>query len=183
MSKRAAVAHMGGPAAFLRRMIAALLLAAALPAAGVAQDAPPPPHDDVVSANPFLLLFEWFNAEWEHRVQDNVTLGLTASYFSFDDVDYTTGSVLVRFYPQERAPSGFYLGTRAGLHRVAEDNSFFDPQEETAFGLGLDVGYTWLFGSRRNFALSLGAGVTRLFTDVGDTFLPSIRLVNVGWAF
>ncbi len=165
-------------------LLAAAMLMAVLPGAARAQGTSTvPPHDDVISANPFLLLFEWFNVEWEHRVADNRTIGVSGTHFSASDVNYTTGSLLLRVYPQERAPGGFFLGAKAGVHHVAEDDSFFSPDEEVAFGFGLDVGYTWMFGSEQDFVLSLGAGVTRLFTDVGDAFLPSIRLVNVGWAF
>ncbi len=152
------------------------------PSAASAQETPPP-NGDVISANPFLLLFEWFNAEWEHRLAPNRTVGISGSHFSANDVSYTTSSLLLRVYPQERAPGGMFLGARAGGHYIAEDDSFFDPDEDFAFGFGIEVGYTWIFGSEQDFVLSMGAGVTRLFTDVGDTFIPNVRLVNVGWAF
>jgi hypothetical protein len=54
------------------------------------------------------------------------------------------------------------------------------------FGLGFELGYTWLFGSRRNFAVSTGAGATRLFGgDIAGASLtiPTLRLFNVGVAF
>ena len=38
----------------------------------------------------------------------------------------------------------------------------------------------------RNFALGLGIGASRLFGgDLEDTsaYLPTVRLINVGWAF
>jgi hypothetical protein len=142
-------------------------------------------HDDVITANPFLLLFEWFNAEWEHRTAPNLTAGLAASYFSVDDGQgaYSGLAAFLRVFPQERAPGGFFLGGRLGGHRV---DRTFDSYDRFALGLGIEMGYTWLLGSQENFVLSLGAGVTRLFSDAdarGEDFLPGIRVVNVGWAF
>ena len=55
-----------------------------------------------------------------------------------------------------------------------------------ALGLGFEVGYTWLLGSRRNVAFSLGAGLTRIVAgDIldGPSVLPTVRLLNVGIAF
>lgn len=139
-------------------------------------------HDDVITANPFLLLFEWFNVEWEHRAAPNRTAGLAASYFSVDDGrdSYTSVAAFLRIFPQERAPSRFFMGGRVGVHRI---NLSFDDDDEWALGFGIEMGYTWLLGSEENFVLSLGAGLTRLFSDRGDNFIPGIRVVNVGWAF
>lgn len=139
-----------------------------------------PPHDNAITANPFLLLFEWFNAEWEHRIGPDKTIGVSVAHFSLDDGGdvYNSLSGLFRVFPQERAPSGFFLGGRLGFHRVDVET-----QDESALGIGIEVGYTWLLGSEQTWVVSLGAGVTRLFSDAGEGVLPGIRLVNVGWAF
>lgn len=153
----------------------------ALPATSSAQAEASPPGN-AISANPFLLLFEWFNAEWEHRLAPNASLGVSAARFSVNDgADvYTSLNGLARLYPQERAPSGFFVGGRLGVHRLDLDTI---GEGESAFGIGIEVGYTWLLGSNQNYVVSLGLGVTRLFADEGESALPGLRLVNVGWAF
>lgn len=167
------------------RVFAAVLALACLVGAPMtvrAQASEAPVHEDVITANPFLLLFEWFNVEWEHRAAPNRTAGVAASYFSVDDGrdSYSSLAAFLRIFPQERAPSGFFMGGRVGGHRV---NLTFDDDDPFALGIGIEMGYTWLLGSEENFVLSLGAGVTRLFSDAGDNFIPGIRVVNVGWAF
>lgn len=143
----------------------------------------PVPHDQILSANPFGLLFEWFNADYERKVGEQSTLGVAGSLISFDEgsEDYYSVNVLYRFYPQEAALSGFYFGPRVGYYHVDDEDD-----EANAFGFGLELGYNWLLGSRRNFAVSIGVGATRLFGgDLGDdsVTIPTVRLVNIGWAF
>ena len=127
----------------------------------------------------------------EHRI------GIAASYSSFeddeDDLDaakskYLSGYLIYRYYPSAKAPSGFYFGSRLGMTSVELEYLDGSPTETgTAFGFGLDVGYTWLLGDNQNFAISVGVGATRLFGgDLEDDqvgFLPIIRLVNIGVAF
>jgi hypothetical protein len=89
-----------------------------------------------------------------------------------------------RFYPQGAALSGFYIGGRLAYHRV--DDDFDDDDEGNAFGVGFDLGYTWLLGADRNFYIGLGIGATRLFggdIDGDRVVIPSIRLINIGFAF
>ena len=86
-----------------------------------------------------------------------------------------------RYYPQAAALTGFYLGARGGVHRVSDDRD-----AGTAFGLGFEIGYAWLFGAKRNFAVSLGGGVTRLFggdLEGASVVVPTLRVVNIGWSF
>jgi hypothetical protein len=156
-----------------------------------------PPNNHLLTTNPFLLLFGWWNVEYEYRLANHSTLGLAGSYTTFEDdedeVDaakstYFSGYVIYRYYPSAKAHSGFYFGGRLGVTSV-EFEYFDDSPSETgtAYGFGLDVGYTWLLGQNQNFAVSVGVGATRLFGgDLEDeqvAFLPIIRLVNIGVAF
>jgi hypothetical protein len=162
------------------------LLLGGIPAKVSAQDSgsrTPVVHDQAFSANPFLLLFEWFNLEYERKISDSGTFGVVASGFSFDDGDetYRGFSGFYRHYPQGAALSGFSLGGRLGYHRVSDDDDDGD-----AFALGVDLGYSWLLGSKRNFYIGIGIGATRLFggdVDEDRVVIPSLRLVNVGIAF
>lgn len=135
----------------------------------------------VVSANPFLLMAEYANVEFERKASEKTTFGGSFSAAGFDDAHYRNFQGFYRYYPQGAALTGFYIGGRGGVHRVSDDD-----QAGHAFGLGFELGYGWLFGARRNFAVSIGAGATRLFGgDLSGHSLvvPTLRLVNVGWSF
>jgi hypothetical protein len=137
----------------------------------------------VISAHPFLLLWEWANIEYERKISPTGSLGAAGSWLTVDDGDTTYRSLagFYRYYPQGAALSGFYIGGRFGIHHG-------DGKDDSGhvFGLGIDVGYGWLLGAKRTFYVGLGIGATRLFggdLDEGSLTLPSIRLLNVGFSF
>jgi hypothetical protein len=172
----------------MTKTLSALAVALLLVTPAFAQGAPPAPaRTQIVSANPFLLLAGWFNAEYERKISDSATWGLSGSMFDFDDFEYRSGSVLFRYYPQERALEGFYLGLRGGVIHVGYDGGDATVDDEATFGAaGFDLGYTWLLGARDRVGISIGAGANRLFGSEleGATLtVPTIRLVNVGIAF
>lgn len=150
-------------------------------AAAQAADLTPSPNKQVISANPFLLMYEWFNVEYARKHKDATAWGASASLLPFDDADYGNVAVFYRYYPQGRALEGFYLGGRTGIHRVSAGDA------SGAFGgVGFELGYDWLLGARKNFHIGMGAGATRLFGgDLEGVSLtvPTFRLVNVGWSF
>jgi hypothetical protein len=167
----------------LSRSIAAAAAALALAVPGAspvaAQDAPAIPYRQVISANPFGLLLEIFNAEYERVIGESSTAGVGGSYFTSDDVDYLNADVFYRFYPSARPLDGWAFGGKLGVTRVQED--------ETYLGLGFDVNRSWLLGRRQNFSVGIGIGLKRLFgtgSDYGELeYIPTIRLVNIGFAF
>ena len=171
--------------AFARGVFIGLVLAAAPSLASAQTIAPgtklPVSNKQVVSANPFLLMAEWVNVEFERKLTDSGTVGVSASSVGIDDADYRNFQAFYRFYPQGASLTGFYIGGRGGVHRVSEGR-----ESGTAFGLGFELGYGWLFGAKRNFAVSLGAGATRLFggdLHGASPLIPTLRLVNIGWSF
>ena len=149
----------------------------------------------VVSTNPFLDMYSWFNGEIELAVSPNSTIGVAGNYMSFGDTDdeddeenFTNVGVLFRYYPRE-AFGGFYFGLRGGYYGVSK-TEWPSEEEETAsaFGLGFDLGYSWILGESERFYVGLGAGLMRLFGgDLEDldvaVNLPIIRIVNIGIAF
>jgi hypothetical protein len=144
---------------------------------------------NVLSANPFLLIATWFNAEYERVISATSTVGVRLSTFSIgvddgidgdDDADYYSGRAFWRYYPNG-APAGFFFGFDAGVTGLDESG-----ESHTVLGAGFELGYNWLLGSRRNFYISLGAGADRLFGgDIGDAsaVIPTVRIVNIGFAF
>jgi hypothetical protein len=146
----------------------------------------PVDHDHVISGNPLILLAGWFNAEYERKVAETMTVGISGGWLDLDEDDYTSVNGFFRYYPQAAAFTGFYLGGRAGIHRVNEADYADDGGDShTAFGIGVDIGYAWLLGPGRSFYVGLGIGATRLLAgdlDASAT-IPSLRLINVGIAF
>jgi hypothetical protein len=140
----------------------------------------PVPHLHVISGNPLLLLAEWFNGEYERKLKETLTVGISGGWLNLGEDTYSGVVGFLRYYPQEAAFTGFYLGGRGGPHNVDEGE-----ESHTALGIGVDVGYAWLLGPSQSFYVGLGIGATRLFGDLGDapTFIPSLRLINVGVAF
>jgi hypothetical protein len=137
----------------------------------------------VVSANPFGLMFGWFNVEFERALTPSSTWGASASWFSLDAdaFDYVNANAIARYYPSGAALRGFYLGGRGGVYRVSDAAA-----SAVFFGAGFELGYTWLLGAREHVGISLGAGATRLFggeLDGATLTIPTLRLVNVGIAF
>src|SRR5688500_4077516 len=148
----------GTTVAFMRTMnrklscVVVAMMCVSAPA--FAQAPPPVPHDQVVSANPFGLLAGWFNAEYERRLTPLMTWGVSGSMFDFDDFEYRSGSVLIRFYPQERALERFFLGLRGGVIHVGNDGVADPAEDDATFGsIGFELGYTWLLGQRERIGI------------------------------
>ncbi|MBM4195245.1 MAG: DUF3575 domain-containing protein [Gemmatimonadetes bacterium] len=162
------------------------LVGATAPAYAQVSGPLPVPHNQTVSANPFGLVFGWFNAEYERKLTPATTWGVSGSMFDFDLFEYRNGNALLRYYPQGAALKGFFLGGRAGVYHVAHDDDDPDDDEATFFGAGFELGYTWLMGRDQRIGVSLGAGANRLFgsdLDGASLTIPTVRIVNVGISF
>jgi hypothetical protein len=162
-----------------------LVLVPVRPCAAQDGTRPPVEHKQAISTNPLYDVFGFWNVDYSRKVNDSLTAGVTASTIDFSDARYTAVNATLRFYPQGAALSGFFIGGKLGVHRVTED--FFDRDDfsETALGAGVDLGYEWLFGRRRNYQFGLGAGVSRIFgldADVDQVYVPNLR-ANFGIAF
>jgi hypothetical protein len=155
--------------------------------AGVAQaqEAPPTQHQQVISANPFGLLLELFNAEYERVIGQSTTAGAGGSYYAPSDDRYLNADVFYRYYPQGRALEGWAFGVKAGLTTVRDYDFFGDTRDSTLFGFGFDVNHSWLLGARDNFYVGVGFGLKRLLGADEDQlgYLPTFRIVNIGFAF
>jgi hypothetical protein len=165
------------------------MLGAGLPEAAGAQPTGPLAAQNVVSANPFGMLFELFNAELERRVSPTTTLGVGGSTATVETYDYDSqwntttreeryvnADVFVRYYPKGRALNGRSFGLKAGLTTV--------PNQGTFFGFGFDVNRSWMLNE--HFYFGTGLGLKRLVgTDDADfdlKYIPTLRL-NLGVGF
>ena len=144
-----------------------------------AQQAVQPPQQ-VISANPFGLLLGLFNAEYERRVSVSTTMGVGGSSFLSDnDDDYVNADVFYRYYPSGRLLRGFAFGVKMGMTRTTDEGTFF--------GIGVDTNWSWLMGKNDNFYVGVGFGLKQLFgtgeSGFEPTLIPTVRIVNIGFAF
>jgi hypothetical protein len=131
----------------------------------------------VISGNPFGLLLDLVNAEYEVRAAPAVTVGAGASRANWgmgNGESYVNGDVFVRYFPGGQVFSGRSFGVKAGMTRL--------PSSGTYFGVGFDANQTWMLN--RHFAFSTGLGLKRLIgaDDYGPRIIPTLR-VNVGVGF
>jgi hypothetical protein len=136
-------------------------------------------HQQVISANPFGLLLEFFNAEFEKVVSASSTAGLGGSFVDLESENYLNLDAFWRFYPQGTPLDGWSFGAKVGMTRV---------DDGTYSGFGFDVNRSWLMGANENFYVGLGFGLKRLLGTGDDPgfdarFIPTIRIVNIGIAF
>jgi hypothetical protein len=159
-----------------------------------AQEAPQP-FQNVISANPFGLLLEFFNAEYERVVGESSTVGIGGSYFNSDesddptvddvDVTYSNVDVFYRFYPSARPLDGWAFGAKVGLTKVNDES--ISSEDKTFFGYGFDVNRSWLIGKKNNFYVGVGFGLKKLVGASDESFdleyIPTFRIINIGFAF
>jgi hypothetical protein len=155
----------------------------------------------LVSINPFLPLAGSFQAEFETRVRNNLSVAVAGSYISFDgDDDRTTSAdVKLRLYPSEHALEGFAIAAGVGVGRQSQlaysecigGRGDCNGRRRSATGptFAVEMQYQWLLGKRRATAVTVGGGAKRFFLDQGsegypvyDEFRPTVRL-TVGYAF
>jgi hypothetical protein len=158
----------------------------------------------VISINPFGIVFTVLNAEFERALSSNVSLGVSTTWWDFDeDVDgtdeftdeftYTSADAKLRYYPGN-VLHGFSVGALVGVTQVRGTN--FDcsgvtcveeEEKENAPSAGITLDYSWRLGARDKFYIGLGLGAKRIFIDEDDNddftvAYPFMRF-NVGWAF
>ena len=189
----------------MRHTPSLVIIALMCSAPAFAQTTSTPPADapsQTLSLNPFGLMIEWYNLEFERKVSPGVTIGAAAT--SLQD-EFWNVDLLARFYPQGEALRGFYLGARGGVVGIEVTRYEFQQpppgtppgrnvspprftrETRTVPAFGLEVGYNWLLGRKENVAIGLGFGLSRLLDeDNGEYFMPVVphwRVVNVGIAF
>jgi hypothetical protein len=190
----------------MRHTATILIVLATCPALAVAQTSatrPPVPQSQILSTNPFGLIFNWFNVEYERRVAPATTVGVSASHIAM--AEHSNAALILRWYPQGAALDGFYLGGRAGAYAFETydyeyptyQGSPSDPSRrpypiarrrtDVHPGVGLELGYNWRLGAKQNLIIGLGFGLTRIQSgadrDGCPRVLPNPRVVNIGFAF
>jgi len=165
----------------MHRVLARCLLVGSLMGGAMPLMAQETSRKTVVSANPFGLLADFFNAEVERAIKPTTTVGIGGSTFGSDGDRYLNADLFARYYPSGRAFDGWNLGVKAGITTISSDGI---SENETAFGYGFDINRSWLLGPTDQLSISVGFGLKRIVA--GDSYLeyvPTFRIVNVGWRF
>ena len=144
-----------------------------------AQSVDPPPYQQVVSANPFGLLLDLFNAEYERIVTGSSTAGVGGSAFFGAEDDYVNADVFWRYYPQGNPLDGWAFGVKAGITVVGDEGTFL--------GAGFDANHSWVLGKNDNFYIGIGFGLKRIYVSNDASFdleyIPTFRIINIGYVF
>ena len=162
------------------------------------QTRPATPSTHILSVNPFLPLFGYFQGEYERRLQDNLSLAVAGSYVRYDEY-YTNLDVKLRLYPQDRALDGFGIAAGLGVGSAKPDDVIYDcavipecverpGRRVSAPTFSGAAQYQWLLGRTRRTALSVGGGAKRYFFSDDDLqgrierVLPTARF-TIGYVF
>ncbi len=152
------------------------------------------PRLNLILVNPFGVVFNIFNGEYEHVMSRSASVGLAATYYSPQRYTYLTGEVKARYYPSEHAPDGFSVALSGGVTHettphfcyAGNDGSNGCPGASSDRPtLGFELDYNWLLGPARHFTIGAGIGAKRFFgTKTYDSIdgLPTARLA-LGVAF
>jgi hypothetical protein len=156
------------------------LLTLVIPSGARAQDVDTPTpvvRRQVVSANPLDLRHGRLNAEYERQIGPTSTWGVSGSSSDFRYISRVrTVNLMLRYYPQVAALTGFYVGVTAGASITANRRTRVDG--------GYELGYAWLVGAKRNISLNLRGA--RLYGLPGPGPLyprGNIGVFSVGFAF
>ena len=166
---------------------------------------------NVISANPFGLLVDLFNAEYERVISRTSTIGFGGStmerenwiydhdpaiigtdeygYPIYDDTSgyetfqYVNFDVFWRFYPGSNRTRTYKapIGWAFGVKA-----GITTVDSGTYFGYGFDLNRSFVLGPDDNFYVGLGFGLKRLAGADGEdyeTLIPTFRIANVGFIF
>ena len=147
-------------------------------------------RQNLVSANPIGLLFEWYNGEYEHAFNSTTSVAVAASSFGdfggWDDARYSLVDVIGRYYPAGRALRGFSIGASAGLvnfdENIPSDCFECDDDSGTFATIGVRGDYVWILGRDQRFAVASGIGARRILGGGDLEGVPIIRL-SIGYAW
>lgn len=146
-----------------------LCAAAARPAVAQQPSAAAYTRSHAIAINPLGIPFEIVSVEYEGAIQDAFTLGGNFSYFSPDDVTFTTFELKGRLYPNERAPKGFAVGFALGAASIRErferTPGVSTLQKKTHPSIAVYVDYNWLLGRTERFYVGTGVGAKRILGD------------------
>lgn len=156
------------------------------------------PAEHILSVNPFLPLFGFFQAEYERRMQDNLSIAIAGSHVRYDEY-YTNLDIKLRLYPQDRALQGFGIAAGLGVASAKPRGDVWycdavgecEERPERRVGaptFSVEAQYQWLLGQTQRTAVTLGGGAKRYFFSEEnrqgrlESVLPTARF-SIGYVF
>ena len=166
-------------------------------------------RQSVISANPFGLLFQLFNAEYERVISETSTIGFGGSTLRIEDETYPEPPIIgtdewgLPIYDWANEPDPItetdrYINFDVFWRFYPSGNPLVgwafgaklgitSVSDQTHLGYGFDLNRSWLLGPEENFYVGLGFGLKRLIgaTEEEDLIpvIPTIRIANVGFIF
>ena len=163
----------------------------------------------VFSANPFGLILELFNAEYERVISGTSTIGFGGSTLKNDHDIYPEPPILgtdefgFPIYDWANEPDPItetdrYINFDVFWRFYPSGNPLVgwafgaklgitSVNDQTHLGYGFDLNRSWILGPNENFYVGLGFGLKRLIgtTEADDLIpvIPTIRIANVGFIF
>ena len=163
----------------------------------------------VFSANPFGLLFQLFNAEYERVISETSTIGFGGSTLRTEDETYQEPPIIgtdefgdpIYDWANEPDPiikTDRYVNFDVFWRFYPSGNPLVgwafgakvgitSVSDATHLGYGFDLNRSWVLGPRENFYVGLGFGLKRLIGAPEEADLvplvPTIRIANVGFIF
>ena len=163
----------------------------------------------VFSANPFGLILELFNAEYERVISGTSTIGFGGSTLKNDHDIYPEPPILgtdefgFPIYDWANEPDPItetdrYINFDVFWRFYPSGNPLVgwafgaklgitSVNDQTHLGYGFDLNRSWILGPEENFYVGLGFGLKRLIgtTEADDLIpvIPTIRIANVGFIF
>ncbi|MCH2465305.1 MAG: hypothetical protein MK237_05320 [Gemmatimonadetes bacterium] len=163
----------------------------------------------VLSANPFGLLLEFFNAEYERVISGTSTIGFGGSTLKNDHDIYPEPPILgtdefgFPIYDWANEPDPItetdrYINFDVFWRFYPSGNPLVgwafgaklgitSVNDQTHLGYGFDLNRSWILGPEENFYVGLGFGLKRRIgtTEADDLIpvIPTIRIANVGFVF
>jgi hypothetical protein len=143
---------------------------------------------NLISANPIGLLFEWYNAEFEHALKPTVSLAVAASSYDIDDTRYASVDGIARYYPSARALKGFSIGASVGFIDLDDHYDYSNcigcnNDSGTSATIGVRGDYVWILGRDQRFAVGAGIGAKRILNDALGTEGVPIGRLSIGYAW
>ena len=161
----------------------------------------------VFSANPFGLLFQLFNAEYERVISETSTIGFGGSTLRTENETYQGPPIIgtdafgdpIYDWANEPDPiieTDRYVNFDVFWRFYPSGNPLVgwafgakvgitSVSDATHLGYGFDLNRSWVLGPQENFYVGLGFGLKRLIGAPDDLIpvIPTIRIANVGFIF
>lgn len=175
----------------MKRILLIFTFIMGLSMSSFAQDEAEENLPNIIKLNPISLAFGNINLIYQRAIGKSSAVQLGGNYwYRFLGTDVTGFGIRggYQFFLTGRtkaAPEGFYVGPQLSYNSLKERSTDI-PASVTTFGVGLLIGYQWVWDS--GLSLDLGIGPMYTFADDENSessfegFLPNV-MIGIGYNF